>query len=67
MLQNNFRSESPKWIVWHIWNKAECGKINFPDTGRLFVTLHYKKEIISPILILYPENSGPTEPINLTE
>ena len=33
----------PEWIVWHIWNKAECGEINFPDTGRQLLTLHYKK------------------------
>ena len=33
----------PEWIVWHIWNKAECSEINFPDTGRQLLTLHYKK------------------------
>ena len=33
----------PEWIVWHIWNKAECGEINFPDSGRQLLTLHYKK------------------------
>jgi hypothetical protein len=31
----------PDWIVWHIWNKAECGEINFPQTGRQLLTLHY--------------------------
>ena len=33
----------PDWIVWHTWNKAECGEINFPHTGLQLLTLHYKK------------------------
>lgn len=33
----------PEWIVWHIWNKAECGEINFPESGRQLLTLRYKK------------------------
>jgi len=33
----------PDWIVWHIWNKADCGEINFPQKGRQLLTLHYKK------------------------
>jgi hypothetical protein len=33
----------PDWIVWHIWNKAECGEIEFPQTGLQLLTLHYKK------------------------
>jgi len=33
----------PDWIVWHTWNKAECGEINFPREGRQLLTLHYKK------------------------
>lgn len=33
----------PEWIVWHIWNKAECGEIVFPQTGLQLLTLHYKK------------------------
>jgi hypothetical protein len=33
----------PDWIVWHIWNKAECGKINFSQIGLQLLTLHYKK------------------------
>lgn len=34
---------SPDWVVWHTWNKAECGEINFPHTGRQLLTLRYKK------------------------
>lgn len=33
----------PDCIVWHIWNKAECGEITFPNTGLQLLTLHYKK------------------------
>jgi hypothetical protein len=33
----------PDWVVWHVWNKAECGKIVFPATGRQLLTLHQKK------------------------
>jgi hypothetical protein len=33
----------PDWIVWHIWNKAECGKIVFPTVGWQLLTLHQKK------------------------
>jgi hypothetical protein len=33
----------PHWIVWHIWNKAECGQIRFPQAGRQLLTLRYKK------------------------
>jgi hypothetical protein len=32
----------PEWIVWHIWNKAECGEISFPQPGRQLLTLNYK-------------------------
>jgi hypothetical protein len=31
----------PDWIVWHIWNKADCGEIHFPQAGRQLLTLHY--------------------------
>jgi len=34
--------EYPDWVVWHIWNKAECGEIKFPQAGRQLLTLHYK-------------------------
>jgi hypothetical protein len=27
--------------VWHIWNKADCGEIKFPQAGRQLLTLHY--------------------------
>jgi hypothetical protein len=33
----------PDWIVWHTWNKEQCGEINFPRTGRQLLTLDYKK------------------------
>jgi len=33
----------PDWVVWHIWNKAECGEITFPQVGLQLLTLHYKK------------------------
>jgi hypothetical protein len=33
----------PEWIVWHMWNKAECGEIKFPQAGRQLLTLHYEK------------------------
>jgi len=33
----------PDWIVWHIWNKADCGAITFPQAGRQLLTLRYKQ------------------------
>ncbi len=33
----------PEWIVWHIWNKADCGEIHLPRTGLQLLTLHYRK------------------------
>ncbi|MDR3738973.1 MAG: GDSL-type esterase/lipase family protein [Terracidiphilus sp.] len=27
---------------WHIWNRAACGEIDFPEPGRQLLTLHYK-------------------------
>jgi hypothetical protein len=33
----------PDWIVWHIWNKAECGEITFPQAGTQLLTLHYNQ------------------------
>ncbi len=33
----------PDWIVWHVWNKADCGEISFPQAGRQLLTLHYRK------------------------
>ena len=32
----------PDWQVWHFWNKAECGEINFARSGIQLLTLHYK-------------------------
>ncbi len=34
--------EYPDWVVWHIWNKADCGEINFPQADLQLLTLHYK-------------------------
>ncbi|MFZ0410976.1 MAG: hypothetical protein WBF14_10330 [Candidatus Acidiferrales bacterium] len=31
----------PDWVVWHVWNKAACGEIGFPQAGRQLLTLHY--------------------------
>ncbi|HEX4166232.1 MAG TPA: hypothetical protein VHZ55_12240 [Bryobacteraceae bacterium] len=33
----------PAWMVFHTWNKADCGEIIFPKTGLQLLTLHYKK------------------------
>jgi len=33
----------PDWMVWHVWNKAECGEIYFPQAGRQLLTLHYRQ------------------------
>src|SRR6266403_2679140 len=30
----------PGWVMWHIWNKADCGEISFPQAGRQLLTLH---------------------------
>jgi hypothetical protein len=46
----------PDWIVWHIWNKAECGEINLPETGLQLLTLHYKKGNNLAYFDFMPEN-----------
>ncbi|MGH9698886.1 MAG: hypothetical protein ACRD5R_04655 [Candidatus Acidiferrales bacterium] len=33
----------PAWVVWHVWNKADCGEIRFPQAGVQLLTLHYKQ------------------------
>jgi len=33
----------PDWVIWHIWNKAECGEITFPQAGPQLLTLEYRK------------------------
>jgi hypothetical protein len=33
----------PDWVVWHIWNKADCGEIHFSQAGRQLLTFHYKQ------------------------
>ena len=32
----------PAWMVFHTWNKADCGEITFPKKGLQLLTLHYK-------------------------
>jgi hypothetical protein len=32
----------PDWMMYHSWNRAECGEIEFPKAGRQLLTLHYK-------------------------
>jgi hypothetical protein len=32
----------PAWMVFHTWNKADCGVINFPQAGLQLLTLHYR-------------------------
>jgi hypothetical protein len=34
---------APDWLVWHIWNKADCGEITFPQAGLQLLTLHYRR------------------------
>jgi hypothetical protein len=46
----------PEWIVWHMWNKAECGEIKFPQTGLQLLTLHYKKGNNLAYFDFAPEN-----------
>ena len=29
-------------MMYHSWNRAECGEIEFPKAGRQVLTLHYK-------------------------
>jgi hypothetical protein len=33
----------PAWMVWHTWNKAICGEIDFPQSGLQLLTLNYKQ------------------------
>lgn len=33
----------PAWMVFHTWNKADCGEITFPQAGLQLLTLHYKQ------------------------
>jgi hypothetical protein len=33
----------PQWMIFHTWNKADCGEITFPQKGLQLLTLHYKK------------------------
>jgi hypothetical protein len=33
----------PDWVVWHVWNKAECGEIRFPEAGFQLLNLHYHR------------------------
>lgn len=33
----------PEWKIYHTWNKAQCGEIEFPAKGQQLLTLHYKQ------------------------
>jgi hypothetical protein len=33
----------PAWMIFHTWNKADCGEIYFPQKGLQLLTLHYKQ------------------------
>ena len=33
----------PAWMIFHTWNKADCGEITFPKKGLQLLTLHYKQ------------------------
>jgi len=33
----------PEWMIYHTWNKADCGEITFPQKGLQLLTLHYKQ------------------------
>jgi hypothetical protein len=51
--QNFPLKDYPEWIVWHVWNKEECGQIRFPEAGRQLLTLQYEKGNNWLTLILY--------------
>jgi hypothetical protein len=36
-------THDPAWMVFHTWNRAECGSITLPRTGLQLLTLHYRK------------------------
>ena len=33
----------PAWMVYHTWNKVDCGEITFPEKGLQLLTLNYKQ------------------------
>jgi hypothetical protein len=33
----------PAWMIFHTWNKADCGEITFPKKGLQLLTLHDKQ------------------------
>ncbi len=33
----------PDWVVWHVWNKADCGEITFPQAGLQLLTVQFKQ------------------------
>ncbi len=33
----------PEWVIWHVWNKAECGEIRFAESGKQVLGVTYKK------------------------
>ncbi|MDQ2834901.1 MAG: hypothetical protein M3Y50_14415 [Acidobacteriota bacterium] len=32
----------PPWMIYHTWNKVDCGEITFPKKGLQLLTLNYK-------------------------
>lgn len=49
----------PEWMVWHFWNKADCGEIDFPQAGRQLLTLHYKQGNNLAYFDFVPETRNP--------
>lgn len=33
----------PDWMVWHVWNKAECGRVHFAKSGKNVLMMQIKK------------------------
>ena len=53
----------PEWMVWHFWNRADCGAIYFAQAGRQLLTLHYKQgnNLAYFDFVPEPQNSVATE------
>jgi hypothetical protein len=53
----------PQWMVWHFWNRADCGEIYFPQAGRQLLTLHYRQgnNLAYFDFVPEPQNSVATE------
>jgi hypothetical protein len=46
----------PSWMIFHTWNKADCGEITFPKKGLQLLTLHYKTGNNLAYFDFVPEN-----------